>query len=133
MPVAKSSLTAMGNQDFLSRLGQICKQIIVGSIADHGSRRNRDNNVISAFSMHFLNQTRCSVACFNGFGIAQLCQSCFICVDTEIDVAALAAVTAERTAIGIEFLSAPGNTASAAIACFHVQLNIINHAAPPLS
>src|SRR5262245_44450380 len=109
--------SAAGNQDGLAGLCKIMQRFSGLFIVNNSPQRHGDENILAVFSVTIAALAMPAAVRPKRVVVAKSQQRVFVRIGGEIDVAAVAAVAAARSALRDELLAAERNTAVSAVSC----------------
>ena len=126
MRVAVASVAALGNQHAFVELYEVVKHLSGFVVVDDGAHGNGNLDIFAVASMAIA-----AFAVAAAFGsedviVAEFQEGVLVAIGDEVDVAAVAAITAAGSALWHELLAAEGNAAMTAVACFDCDLGFVD-------
>jgi len=110
-----TTLASGGNEDALSRLREVVKEVTALEVEDHSAQGNGNLEIISALSMLVAAFAVPAAVRTERVVVAEFQERVFLIVGDQVDAAAVAAVTSARTASGDKLFPPKGNTAVPAV------------------
>src|SRR5688572_1964766 len=105
MPVPAPAATGFGDDDALARRVKVREQDAVLGVVHKRSRWDRDDEMLAGFPRHFFSHARFAARGFPMVPAHEIKERVFVGIGDEDDVAAVAAVTAVRSALGDVFFA----------------------------
>ncbi len=124
--VAKAAIAALGQHHLLARHQQLGQLLAGFGVADDGADRHAQHNVVASCTELIRTATGFAMASLMPSGVAVVDQRVQIQIGHGIDMAATPTVAPIGTTEGNEFLAPKAGTATATVACGHLDGDFID-------